>query len=717
MKKLSLFIIFSLFAYLPGVFADEGMWLPLLLEKLNIKDMQEKGLKLSAEDIYSINQASLKDALVIFGGGCTGELISEEGLLITNHHCGYGAIQSHSSVENDYLTDGFWAMSREDELPNPGLSVRFLKRMEDVTDKVLKGVKDRYKEEKRQALIDEHIDNIKAEAVEGTNYKAVIKPFYYGNEYYMFVYEEYTDVRLVGAPPSAIGKFGGDTDNWMWPRHTGDFSLFRIYADKDNKPATYSPDNVPYEPIKHMPISLKGIKKGDFTMVMGYPGSTEQFLTSHAVDLIMNQRNPHRIDLRTKRLEIMNRYMERSPAVRIKYASKYARVSNSWKRWQGENRGLKRLHAIEKKENTQQAFAQWAAADKKRQKQYGDLLPAFEDIYSQMGPYAMAIDYYRESTLAVELLRFASYFERVVRMAEESPEQVAKYANALANYATGFYKDYEIAIDKQVAKSLLPTYAKNVKAGFVPEFLTQQLNAHGNSYAQYVDYLFDESVFADKESVIEILTATESEKLLALKNDPVYQLQHAFRQLQQEKVEPVYYSLNADLDKLYRKYVDGLRKMESDKIFYPDANFTMRIAYGEVKGYMPKDAVEYNYYTTLSGVIDKDDPDVYDYDVPEKLKELYADKDFGKYGEDGEMHVAFIASNHTSGGNSGSPVLNAEGHLIGVNFDRNWEGTMSDIMYDPSQCRNITLDIRYALFIIDKFAGAGHLVDEMTLIE
>ncbi|MGM0550847.1 MAG: S46 family peptidase, partial [Bacteroidota bacterium] len=550
MRKLSLFIVFSLFAYLPGVFADEGMWLPLLLEKLNIKDMQEKGLKLSAEDIYSINQASLKDAIVIFGGGCTGELISEEGLLITNHHCGYGAIQSHSSVENDYLTDGFWAMSREDELPNRGLSVQFLKRMEDVSDAVLKGVKQRHNEEKRQALIDKNIDKIKEEAVKGTHYKAVIKPFYYGNEYYMFIYEEYTDVRLVGAPPSSIGKFGGDTDNWMWPRHTGDFSLFRIYANKDNQPADFSPDNTPYKPIKHMPVSLEGIEQGDFTMVMGYPGSTEQFITSHAVDLVLNQRNPHRIDLRTKRLEIMSRYMEQSPGVRIKYASKYAGVSNAWKKWQGENRGLKRLNAIQKKEQTQRAFAQWAAADKKREKEYGYLLQTFESIYDKMGPYAMAIDYYRESILAVEVLRFASYFDRLVRVAEESPEQVARYAQALSSYADRFYKDYEAVIDKQVAKNLLPTYAENVEEKYVPGFLTQQLQTYDTSYDKYVNYLFDETLFTDEEKIKELLHAQEPEKLLALKNDPVFQLQNAFRQLQQTDVEPMYLSLNDELDKL-----------------------------------------------------------------------------------------------------------------------------------------------------------------------
>lgn len=715
MKKFSLVILLSLFAYVPGLFADEGMWLPLLLEKLNIKDMQEKGLKLSAEDIYSINQASLKDALVIFGGGCTGELISEEGLLITNHHCGYGAIQSHSSVENDYLTDGFWAMSREDELPNPGLSVKFLKRMEDVTDAVLKGVKKRHDEAKRQEIIEKNIAAIRAKTVEGTHYKAVIKPFYYGNEFYMFVYEEYTDVRLVGAPPSSIGKFGGDTDNWMWPRHTGDFSLFRIYANKENKPADFAEGNVPYHPKKHLPISLKGIEKGDFTMVMGYPGSTEQFLTSHAVELIMNQRNPHRINLRTQRLAIMNQYMEQSAAVRIKYASKYARVSNSWKRWQGENRGLKRLNAITVKEALQKDFTKWAQADGKRAKRYGELLSQFDDIYSQMGSYAMAIDYYREAVRAIEVLQFSAYFERLINMAENDAEKMGEYSNALANYALGFYKDYESTIDREVAKSLLPTYQSNVAEAYFPEFLSKQLRDKG-SYDAYVDYLFANTVFTDKEAVIALLQKKDKKAIVALKEDPVYNLYVAFADLLKEQVEPKYYALNEQLDKLYRLYVEGLRKMKSDEVFYPDANFTMRIAYGEVKGYQPRDGVDYRYYTTLSGVIAKDDPAVYDYDVPEKLKALYVEKNYGQYGVNGTMPVAFIASNHTSGGNSGSPVINGEGHLIGVNFDRNWEGTMSDIMYDPSQCRNITLDIRYALFIIDKFAGAGHLVDEMTLI-
>ena len=715
MKKIILLILIAV--YMPFLsLADEGMWIPLLLEKYNIEDMQKKGFKLTAEDIYSINNASIKDAVIIFGRGCTGEVVSDQGLILTNHHCGYGAIQSHSSVEHDYLTDGFWAMSKEEELPNPGLSATFLVRIEDVTKEILKGIKADMTESERSEAVSANTDEVIAKATGGNHYRAIVRPFYYGNEYYMFVYEVFEDVRLVGAPPSAIGKFGGDTDNWMWPRHTGDFSIFRIYADENNQPAEYSPDNVPYQPKKHLPISMKGVELGDFTMVMGYPGSTEQFLHSDAVELISKLRNPHRIKLRDKRLEIMSKYMEENPAIRIQYASKYAGVSNSWKRWQGENRGLKRLNAIERKENLEKDFSSWANEKNKRKKEYGGVLNSFEKLYTEMEDYAMAVDYYRESLYAVEIIRIADQIYYLLKDLEKEEEASSGSFKNYENWMKGFYKDYVKAIDREVFVNLLPKYFKNVDERFHPEIMDVIRNDFDNSFENYANYLYQESALLDSSVMLGLLRTENIDGLLELKTDPVLKLSEAFGDVYEESVQPRYYAINDQLDSLYRIYVRGLRQMQEDKVFYPDANFTMRVAYGVVKRYEPRDGVIYKHYTTLEGVMEKDNPEIYDYDVPDKLKELYENKDYGRYEVDGTVPVCFIGSNHTSGGNSGSPVINADGHLIGINFDRNWEGTMSDIMYDPDQCRNITIDIRYLLFIVDKFAGATHLVDEMTLI-
>ncbi len=718
MKKVIILSCIFCSLVLQNVKADEGMWIPLLLQKYNIKDMQKEGFKLTAEDIYSINKASLKDAVMIFGRGCTGELISDQGLLITNHHCGYGAIQSHSSVEHDYLTNGYWAMNKSEELVNRELTVTFLVRIKDVTKDVLKNVENNMSEDARYSLIQKNIDKIEKTELEGTHYDAVTKPFYYGNEYYMFVYEVYKDIRLVGAPPSAIGKFGGDTDNWMWPRHTGDFSIFRIYANKDNKPAEYSPNNVPYKPKKYLPISLKGVKKNDFTMVMGYPGSTEQFLTSDGVRQITEVQNPNRKALRDIRLKIMNEYMQKNISTRIKYSAKYAYTSNSWKRWQGENRGLKRLNAIEKKENLENDFSLWVSQNKNRQSEYGNIIDEFKNVYKDINEFVVARDYFLEVVYPVEIVKFAASTGGLLKYSNKDKEtDISNKTNSLLKYSEAFYKDYERNIDKDICVKLLPKYSENVNEKYFPELINVINNKYGGDYSSYVENVFYNSIFADSSKINNLLRTYTIEDTSLILNDPAYILYKEFYNVYKNNVKPKYYILNDKLDSLYRIYVRGLRKMQEDKLFYPDANFTMRVAYGKVDGFVPKDAVDYNYYTTLEGVINKDNPEIYDYNVPERLKELYNTKDYGEYGEDGEMHVCFIASNHTSGGNSGSPVLNAEGQLIGVNFDRNWEGTMSDIMYDPEMCRNITLDIRYALFLIDKFAGASHLIDEMTLIK
>jgi hypothetical protein len=712
MKRIALFLI--LVVGLVNVSkADEGMWIPLLLEKYNIQDMQAKGFKLTAEDIYSINQDCLMDAVVIFGGGCTGELVSDKGLLLTNHHCGYGAIQEHSSIENDYLTDGFWAMSMDEELPNSNLKVTFLKRIEDVTEKVLLNVSSDLTEDQRYEVIDSNIQVLKDEITKDNNYKASIKPFFYGNQYFLFVYEEYTDIRLVGAPPSSIGKFGGDTDNWMWPRHTGDFSIFRVYADKDNNPAEYSIDNVPYIPKRFLPVSIKGIHEGDFTWVMGYPGSTQEYLISDAIKLIANVRNPHRIKLRDKRLEVMNRYAEQNDTIRIKYASKNARVSNSWKRWKGEIVGLDRLNTIEKKQKLEQEFQNWAKNNNREE--YLEVIPQLSEIYLGIEDYAVAYDYWRESIRAIEVISFASRFDGLIKLVntDEPQEKIEKEVKYLLTQKKKFFKDYIQNIDQEIFMELIPMYLTNVKKDYQPEipnFSTEKIS-------DYTNKLFNESIFTKEDECENLLMNFKKGDLVKIENDPVYRFYKLFADTYENKVESTFTSLNNKTKKLYRLYVKGLQEMNADKIFYPDANFTMRVSYGEVSGFSPGDGIEYEYFTTIDGVIEKDNPRIYDYDVPQRLKDLYKSKDFGRYTQNGTVPVCFVATNHTSGGNSGSPVLDAEGNLIGLNFDRAWDGIMSDMMFDPERSRNVTLDIRYLLFIVDKFAGAGHLVEEMNIIE
>ncbi|NPA68203.1 MAG: S46 family peptidase [Chlorobi bacterium] len=723
MIKRKFISLISIFILLAGtVSAHEGMWIPMLLKKYNIADMQKKGFKLTAEDIYSINHASMKDAVMIFGGGCTAELISDRGLIITNHHCGYSSIQSHSSLEHDYLTNGFWAMSDKEELPNEGLTVTFLVKMEDVTEQILNGVIDEMTEDERKKIIEKHIDELKKEASEGNDYQIKIKPFFYGNQYFMFTERVFKDIRLVGAPPSAIGKFGGDTDNWMWPRHTGDFSLFRIYADKNNQPAEYSEDNVPYKPIKHFPVSLKGVKKGDFTLVFGYPGRTEEYLTSYAVDMIQNKINPERIKIRQSIIDIMSEDMEKDPAIRIKYASKYARVSNYWKKWIGENNGLKRLNAIEKKREIEKKLTERINANKDFKAKYGHLLPEYKSIYENYTPYKLAEEYFFEAVWRSESVKFTSKLAGLLRKGDDVTEEDI---NKIKKYARKFFKDYNISTDMKIFKSLINLYYKNAGKDFQPKIfnfvnLLQKFNVNDDiALNLFADAYFGKTFYLNEDKFNDFIEnyTYGSEQDEKIKNTPAYNFFYDMVNVYYTKIHNNTEKYDNRLDKLNRLYMQALMLTDTNKVFYPDANFTLRVAYGNVDTYEPKDGVEYEYYTTLKGVIEKDNPDIYDYKVPARLKELYEKKDYGPYAENGKMHVCFIASNHTTGGNSGSPVINANGELIGVNFDRNWEGTMSDIMYDPEMCRNITLDIRYALFIIDKFAGDTRLIDEMTIVE
>jgi len=719
MKKT--FLLLSLVLSMLIARPDEGMWIPLLLEQLNEKEMQDMGFKLTAEDIYSINNSSMKDGIVIFGGGCTGEIVSDQGLLLTNHHCGYGAIQRHSSVENDYLTDGFWAMSREEELPNSRLSVTFLIRMEDVTEKMLEGVNAEMTEAERRIKLKENADTLEAKAIEGTHYKARIKPFYQGNEYYLFITEVYEDVRLVGAPPSNIGKFGGDTDNWMWPRHTGDFSVFRIYADSNNQPAKYSESNVPYKPKYHFPINLQGAEEDDFTFVFGYPGSTQQYIPACRVEQIAGVVNPIRIDLREQRLNIIHKYIERDDLVRIQYSAKAAGIANGWKKWIGENKGIARTNIVAKKQRHEKEFTWWVGTNPKRKAEYGGIVNAFNELYDKISPLEREMTYISESAFGIEIIRMGRYFSSLVKVCENkesSDEDIEKAIESLRRSTASYFKNYHQPLDKEIFIAMISAYMNLADQNYRPDELNIVDKKFKGDVAAYTDYVFEESFLTSEESVNEFLDNFKRKKYKSILKDPAYSLASGFAEKYNKEIRPLVIKYYAENDSLQRIYMKGLMDFQPDKRFYPDANFTLRVTYGKVKGFEPRDAVYYKHFTSLEGIMEKEDPNIYDYVVEDRLKELYENKDYGRYADkDGSMHVCFIATNHTSGGNSGSPLLNDTGELIGINFDRCWEGTMSDIVYDPQQCRNISIDIRYCLFIIDKFAGAGHLVEEMTLVE
>ena len=695
MKRKNIFLTLMLFAVAQGaVRADEGMWLPALISQ-RIDDMRSKGFHLSAEDIYSVNQASLKDAVVLFGSGCTGELVSADGLLLTNHHCGYSYIQRHSSLEHDYLKDGFWAMDRSEELPNKGLTVSFLDRMEDVTQAVLKGYDEQTMDEpQRDSVIRVNAAQLIRQATaDGKGLRASVEALFYGNTYYLFVYRVFSDVRLVAAPPSSIGKFGGDTDNWMWPRHTGDFSIFRVYADKDNNPAAYAPDNVPYHPKKFFKISRAGVREGDFTMIYGCPGSTKEYVTSDEVRYVGEVSDPRKIALRTLRLDIQKAYMTADPAVRIQYASKNASVANAWKKWQGEARGIARMKTVAAKEAYERSFRQWAEGTR-----YEGVLDTLKALYATRNPYYLAAEYYTETVRSVELLQFAAAFREALSTAKDTAARAA--------LADAFFKDWYRPIDQASFAALTDAFKREVPDSLQPVFFQRALAAAGSPEA-LGEMIFGGSLFTDPQRV-KALTEADLDRVDA---DPACRFQAAFSQWYRDSLLTVVNETGAKIKVAYRRYMQGQMAREPEKDFYPDANLTLRVAYGHVKGYAPADGAYYPPVSTVKGIIEKDNPQVYDYDIPQRLRDLYA-----QGGIDAQP-VCFLATNHTSGGNSGSPVLNADGDLVGINFDRVWEGTMSDIVYDPAFCRNISLDIRYLLFVVEHIGNAAWLLDEMAFTE
>ena len=664
--------------------ADKGMWLPSLIKE-RIKVMRKKGFRLKADDVYSDRKASLKDAVMQFGGGCTGEFVSAEGLLLTNHHCGYASIQKLSSVEHDYLTDGYWAKSRAEELHVPGLTISILERMEDVTDRIAAG-------ESKESIIEQ--------AKQGKGCRASIESMYYGNQHYLFVYRVYNDVRLVGAPPSSIGKFGGDTDNWIWPRHTGDFSMFRVYADANNEPADYSTDNIPYRPKRYFPISTKGVEEGDFTMIYGFPGNTQEYVTADAVEYVAEISNPMKIALRTIRLDIISEAQSKDVATRIAYAAKHASIANAWKKWEGESLGLERLGTADKKRAYEKNFAAWAA-DKP---QYTTLIDSMHAAYKKAIPGYFARELFNETIAGIEVYNFAAWLVAQHSKGEKLTADVQVIGRQY------YLKDYRAQIDKTIATHMIAEFIKRMPVENIPQELTAAIENYGG-VESFVENLYNQTQLITKYPLT-------TEEIL---NDPMVQFATWFVPQVNKNREYAYRNLSnvPTIEKWYKEYMQALREWDKERAFYPDANFTLRVAYGTICGYENADGEYHTHLTTLDGIMAKDNPEIYDYNIPQVLRDIHAEKDYGRWGieKNGKqtIPVCFLANNHTSGGNSGSPVINGKGELVGINFDRTWRSTMSDIEFDPSICRNISVDIRYVLFVIDRIGDASYLFNEMDL--
>ncbi|WP_395044142.1 S46 family peptidase [Flavobacterium sp.] len=690
-----------------------GMWIPSLLKGMNETEMKNLGMKISAEEIYSVNKSSMKDAVPQFDGGCTAEVISDKGLILTNHHCGFDAIQTHSTLEHDYLKDGFWAYKMEDELPNKDMDVMFVVKIEDVTTKILEGVAILTSEADKQKKIQENISTLSNSSPKESWQENKIRTFYDGNQYLLFVTETFKDIRFVGAPPSSIGKFGSDTDNWVWPRHTGDFSLFRIYADKNNRPAAYSSENVPYKPKHFFPISIAGLKENDFTMVLGYPGRTQEYLPSFAVDQIVNNLNPAKIEIRDAALKVQDGFMRKDPTIKIQYASKYAGVANYWKKWIGETKGLKKSNAIAIKQKFEKNF-QEKVIKAGKQAEYGNLISDFEKNYSEIKEYALARDYFTEVALRnTEILSNGYRLYQLEQLLTSKGEQAfTDRKNNLTNGIEDFYKNYNADVDRNVFEQLINLYATKSPKQFLPS------NLNSIDAKLVTKEVFETSKLTTLNGFKELLNGDSKTVIENINKDKGYQIIKAMADAYSKNVAPKYDELNLKNIGLQRTYMKAILELSprSARIF-PDANSTLRVTYGKIKGYKPNDAIIYEPFTYLDGIIEKYIPGDYEFDVPQKLIDLYNTKDYGKYAVKGKMPVCFIATNHTTGGNSGSPALDANGNLIGLNFDRVWEGTMSDIYYSPDICRNIMVDARYVLFIIDKFAGAKNIINELKIIQ
>ncbi|MHC1777889.1 MAG: S46 family peptidase [Lentimicrobium sp.] len=693
---------------------DEGMWLPMFVERLNYVDMQKMGLKLSPQEIYDINHSSLKDAIVNMGGFCTAEVVSDKGLLFTNHHCGYDAIQTHSSIEHDYLTDGFWAMSLEEELPNEGLSVSFLVKMDDVTSRVLENVKPEMNESERSAAIGKVIETLKEEESAEGKYTVSVKGFYNGNEYYRFVYEDYEDVRLVGAPPSAIGKFGGDTDNWMWPRHTGDFSIFRVYSGPDGKPAPYSKENIPLKPKHFLKISLDGVERGDYAMIWGYPGTTDRYRTSHGIQATLDEIDPAVIKVGGRILEIMKSDMDKSDDVRIKYASNYAGLANYWKNKIGESRGLKRLDVYDKKKAIEDKFSVWANADESRKAKYGSALQDISDVYAAYAEtkYNTKLWYFQISFFGSQMIQFPLQTQGIINILKSGQKGEELQASLAPFYEMGEaqFKNYNPATEEKIIAAILEMYRQDIPSDALPDIFNLIDKKFKGDVHLFAKKMFETSVLTTPEKYKAFLAKPS---LKTFENDLAYKLTNSIYSsfmTQNMSVAP----LGEKLKKAQRLFVDGLRKSNPDKVYYPDANSTMRVTFGQVLDYYPADAVHYDYVTFTEGILEKEDPTNDEFIVPARLKEIIEKKDYGRWADkNGKMVVCFLSNNDITGGNSGSPILNGNGDLIGLAFDGNWEAMSGDIAFEPELQRTINVDIRYVMLIIDKYANAQNLIKEL----
>jgi len=715
MKKLFAISMILILSFGLKVKADEGMWLLPLIEKLNIGEMSKLGLKLSSEDIYSINKASIKDAIIIFGGGCTGEMVSSQGLILTNHHCGYGSIQSHSTVEHDYLHNGYWAMSNEEELPNPKLAVTFLIKIEDVTNEILKDVNQDMSESERSASINKAKQIIEKKALEDNNYTAKVESFYGNNYFYLLVYEKYNDVRLVGTPPSSIGKFGSDTDNWEWPRHTGDFSVFRVYSGPDGKPALYSKENIPLKPKHYLPVSIKDLNEGDFTMIMGYPGRTTRYMTSYEINEQLQITHPDRIKIRGMKQGIWMKDMQADPKINIQYSAKYFTSSNYWKYSIGQKAGLEALNVKRKKEKIEDQFNEWVVANTDRKEKFGEALNMIKSAVEGRAEYYNALQYRYECIQGCELIKMNKGVSTLIAALKSGDNQrITDAVNEYKKSNNNAYKDYNPFTDNKSTKAMLKLYRDDIPAKFHPDFYANVVDKKfKGDIDKFVDNLFAKSIFASEAKLMAFL---DKPVLKTLLKDPVYLTTNSFNKTHAELTKGSS-QFDEELTTGRRLWIAALMEMAPEKTQYPDANFSMRMSYGTVQNYDPRDAVTYRYYTTLQGVIEKYKPNDYEFDLPQRVIDLNNEKDYGRYGSSkGYMPVCFLTTNDITGGNSGSPVMNGNGELIGLAFDGNWESMSGDIAYEPALQRTIVVDIRYVLWVIDVYAGAKHLVDEMTIV-